>query len=199
MKYEQVKIDSSKILLIIDIIESANIINIGYKEQVGCNMLYITQNMDEICYAELMRVYEESNRKYGEKMYSRFTCPEQILLAEQDLYSYLRSVLNAGGWLAIWEASGCYQSVLRLEPYADGLLITALETALETRNKGHANELLHAVVQYFPQVKIYTHIYADNKISLHLHEKNGFVQVQDYAEFLDGSVSTDAYTYRLTP
>lgn len=162
-------------------------------------MLYITQNMDGISYAELMRVYEESNRKHGEEMYSRFTRPEKILLAEQDLYSYLRSMLNAGGWLAVWEVSGCYQSALRLEPYADGLLVTALETAPETRNKGYANALLHAVVQYFPRVKIYAHIHSDNIISLHVHEKNGFVKVQDFAEFLDGSVSTEADTYMLTP
>lgn len=162
-------------------------------------MLYITQNIDGISYAELMRVYEESNRKHGEEMYSRFTRPEKILLAEQDLYSYLRSVLNAGGWLAVWKVSGCYKSALRLEPYADGLLVTALETAPETRNKGYANALLHAVVQYFSRVKIYAHIYSDNIISLHVHEKNGFVKVQDFAEFLDGSVSTEADTYMLTP
>lgn len=160
-------------------------------------MLLITQDLEYICYSELMRVYEQSNIKHGASKYSRFSSAEQLLSAEQDLYDYLKFVLVSGGWFAAWITSDGYKSALRLEPFKDGYLITALETAQDDRGRGYADALLHNVVSKFSTVKVYAHIYSNNQISIHLHVKNGFVRIKNYAEFIDGSVTTDAYTYML--
>lgn len=160
-------------------------------------MLLITQKMEQIRYAELMRVYAETNREYGKQVYPKSSEAERLLFAEQDLYDYLRFVLMSGGWFAAWKTSDGYQSALRLEPYKDGLLITALETAPEVRLMGYADALLSGIRQNFASSVIYAHIFNDNKISVHLHEKNGFVRIENCAEFIDGTVSYDACTYRL--
>lgn len=160
-------------------------------------MLLLTQRTEDICYSELMRVYEESNIEIGKQKYRNRTANEQILLAEQDLYSYLCFVLDNCGWFAAWTSNGRYQAALRLETYSDGFLICALETAPEARGRGHATTLLRTVIEAMPAIKIYAHIYVDNKISIHIHEKLGFVKVSDSAEFLDGTVSFQAKTYML--
>lgn len=160
-------------------------------------MLLITQEIIAINYSQLMHVYEESIQLNGRKTYPRSSPVKQVFFSEQDLYSYLRFALGSGCWLAVWVESGCYQSAVRLEPYKDGLLVTALETARNVRNKGYAQTLMNAVLQNFSAVKIYAHIYADNKISIHLHEKLGFKQIKKTAEFLDGTVTSDAYTFMI--
>lgn len=162
-------------------------------------MLFITQHIEEISYSQLMYVYEETNRKYGESRYAAFTPAEQLFYAEQDLYSYLQQALKAGGWFAAWVETGKYMSALRLEPYEGGWLITALETVAAHRRKGYANALLQAVTCLFEKETIYSHVFCNHRISMRLHEKNGFVQVKDHAVLLDGTLAGNAYTYMFQP
>lgn len=65
-------------------------------------------------------------------------------LAEEDFREYLSQVFFAaeGAAYFILEEAGRYVSALRLEPYEDGLLLEALETAPEERRKGYAAHLI---------------------------------------------------------
>ena len=98
-----------------------------------------------------------------------------------------------GAVYALWVEDGRYRSALRLEPYEDGLLLEALETAPKYRRQGYAEKLMRAVQEAFPQ-KIYSHVSKRNKASLAIHEKCGFRQVLDYARYIDGSVAHNAIT-----
>jgi len=71
--------------------------------------------------------------------------------------------------------SGRYVSALRLEPYRDGLLLEALETAPEQRRKGFAAALIRAVQCFLEgKTKLYSHVDKRNLSSLKVHEKCGF-------------------------
>lgn len=158
-------------------------------------MLYIATKMQELNFSQLMAVYEEGNRENGERLFSQFSTEEQIFLVEQSVYQYLKEYFFAqkGAVCAVWIANECYVSALRLEPYEDGLLLEALETAPTQRRKGYAEKLIRAVVEQFPQ-KIYSHVSKKNTASLMVHQKCGFVQVLDYAKYIDGSVARNAVT-----
>ena len=96
---------------------------------------------------------------------------------------------------ALWVENGKYVSALRLEPYEDGLLLEALETIPSQRRKRYAQQLIRAVQAQFPQ-KIYSHISKKNTASLMVHQKCGFVQILDYAKYIDGSFVRTAVTLR---
>ena len=95
---------------------------------------------------------------------------------------------------AIWEAEGRYVSALRLEPYRDGLLLEALETAPDQRRKGYGRRLILSVLEQFPGVKIYSHVHKRNLPSLAIHEKCGFRRISEQAVYIDGSVNSRACT-----
>jgi GNAT superfamily N-acetyltransferase len=158
-------------------------------------MLYIATKMQELNFSQLMAVYEEGNRENGEIFYPDLPEGQQLLCAEQSFYEYLREGFFpvSGAVYAIWIENECYVSALRLEPYEDGLLLEALETAPTQRRKGYAKKLIRAVLEQFPQ-KIYSHVSKKNTASLAVHEKCGFVQVLDYAKYIDGSVARNAVT-----
>lgn len=90
--------------------------------------------------------------------------------------------------------AGEYISALRLEPYKDGLLLEALETAPRHRRKGYGYQLLKAVLNAFPDRKIYSHVSKRNVPSLAIHEKCGFRKISDAAAYIDGSVNERAVT-----
>ena len=120
----------------------------------------------------------------------------------QDFEQYWRHEFFsvAGATCAVLEQNGNYISVLRLEPYRNGLLITGLETAPEHRNKGMATTLLRDVIQHFRTsggVRLYSHIHRRNKPSVCVHKSCGFYLLTDHAVFLDGSVSQKYDTYAL--
>lgn len=118
-----------------------------------------------------------------------------MLRAEQAFYQYLAEGFFSvpGAVYAIWQEQGVYISALRLEPYEDGLLLEALETAPAQRRQGYAERLIRAVQGEFPQ-KIYSHVSKKNLPSLAVHKKCGFRQVLDYAKYIDGSVARNAVT-----
>ena len=76
--------------------------------------------------------------------------------------------------IAVWTLEGTYKTALRLEKYADGFLLSGLETAQDARRKGYAYSLLHAVIQEcknLKQCKLYSHVRKSNRASIQLHEK----------------------------
>lgn len=158
-------------------------------------MLYIATKMQELNFSQLMAVYEDGNRENGEVFFPDLSEGQQMIRAEQSFYEYLREGFFSvsGAVYALWVEDGNYVSALRLEPYEDGLLLEALETAPAQRRKGYAEQLMRAVQAQFPE-KIYSHVSKRNVASLAVHEKCGFRQVLDYAKYIDGSVARTAVT-----
>jgi len=163
-------------------------------------MMQIFDNLSQVQYSELMDVYEESNILAGLENYPGEDKYTSRMLAEQDYYQYLSQVFFhiSGSYLVVWMEQGRYISALRLEPYQDGLLIAGIETAPAYRRRGYARRLLTETVSCFTDQRhaiLYAHIFKDNKASISLHETCGFCKFADKATFLDGTMSTQAYTY----
>ena len=142
-------------------------------------MLKVFCQYSELNIPNLLAVYEdtlmESNR-------SRFH-------AEQDFCDYLREDFFRipGSYYAVWCHEGQYVSVLRMQPYEDGFLITGLQTALQARRKGYGTMLISALCD--GNAAVYSHVHRSNHQSLRLHKKCGFTEVLDYGVLLDGTVS----------
>lgn len=161
-------------------------------------MLVVCKKLHQIRFGQLMAVYEEGNRENGQELCPDLSESQQIMLAEQEFYYYLRDVFfkTADAQYYLWEVNGSYTSALRLEPYRDGLLLEALETAPDKRGKGYASSLIRAV-QQLPELggrKIYSHVGKWNKASLAAHQKCGFEIIADRAVYIDGSVNDRCYT-----
>ena len=158
-------------------------------------MLILAKKLHQLNFQQLMDVYAEGNEENGEEMWPGLNREQMLLRAEQAFYEYLAEVFFPvdGAVYAIWEENGVYISALRLEPYEDGLLLEALETAPAERRKGYAEKLIQAVQDAFPQ-RIYSHVSKKNAPSLAVHKKCGFRQVLDYAKYIDGSVNRNAIT-----
>lgn len=158
-------------------------------------MLYLATRLAELDFARLMELYIEGNRENAAEFYPNLPEGQGLLCQEQSFRQYLEEVFFAGSGTvyAIWEEKGIYISALRLEPYEDGLLLEALETAPDFRRKGNAEKLIRAVQAAFP-TRIYSHVSKRNRASLAVHEKCGFSQILDYARYIDGSVARNAVT-----
>ena len=164
-------------------------------------MLLIASGLREISFEQLMKVYFESNQKNG-AIIAPFDTPErQLRLAEDDFYEYLHDAFFPlpGACYAIWQDGGVYRSALRFEPYLDGILLEALETAPQERRKGYAECLIRGVQAYIfakGHAVIYSHVSRKNAASLAVHKKCGFQIFSEYAAYIDGSVDSAAYTMR---
>lgn len=158
-------------------------------------MIILFNKLHKLSFTSLMEVYEESNCQNGKLMNPELPENQQIFNAEQAFYQYLQEGFFSipGAVYAIWEEDGRYVSALRLEPYEDGLLLEALETAPAYRRQGYATRLIREVQRVFPQ-KIYSHVSKSNAASLAVHEKCGFCRVLEYARYIDGSVARNAVT-----
>ena len=159
-------------------------------------MLKVIRSMAELPFGRLMEIYVQSNRETGKQWPNE--CPErQIALAEEAFYGYLRQCFftRPGSLYFIWEEQGQAVCALRCESYADGMLLTALETEPTSRGKGYATQLLNGVLGYLEKGKVYVHIRQDNTASQTVHERCGFVKVKSGARMLDGSYSSDYDTY----
>lgn len=162
-------------------------------------MLRIAQNMSELSFSELMRVYSESNRYNGEELYPDDSNDIQLRKAEDDFYHYLDSVFfrQEDARYFILEENGKYVAALRLEPYREGYLLCALETFPESRRKGYATLLIKLLQDYLSKQRdgiIISHVSKQNKSSLTVHHNCGFQIAKDYAVYLDGSVLHNTYT-----
>ena len=159
-------------------------------------MLKVIRTMAELPFGKLMEIYVQSNQERG-KHWPHESQERQLALAEQEMYGYLRQCFftRPGSCYFIWEAEERAVSAVRCESYADGLLLTALETAPDERGRGYATELLGAVLSYLKPEKVYVHIHRDNQASLSVHLRCGFTKTKSGARMLDGSYSREYDTY----
>jgi len=146
-----------------------------------------------------MIVYQEGNIENGIDRYPLLSPDEQLRNAELDFYHYLDSIFfrQADSFYAIWEVEGAYKAALRLEPYSDGMLLCALETAPAERGKGYATKLISAMQSYLRKQgsgKVFSHVSKRNAVSLAVHKKCGFQIIKDFAVYTDGSVTNNSYT-----
>ncbi len=158
-------------------------------------MLRIITKMQDLPFGQLSQVYAQSLREAAELYYPGRD--DGLLQAEMDMYAYLKDTFFriSGARYCIWEENGCLLSALRLEPYKDGELLTALETHPDYRKMGYAQKLMQAVLKEV-RLDVYSHIDRDNTASAAVHQKCGFEKITNFAVYLDGSVSRKADTYR---
>lgn len=163
-------------------------------------MLIVCEELKDIRFGQLMTVYEDGNLENGQDLYPDLSQPQQLLQAEQDFYQYLQDIFfkTKGARYCLWVVNGAYVSALRLEPYRDGLLLEALETAPNQRKKGYASQLICQVLrlEQLRGRKIYSHVGKWNEASLQTHLKCGFEIISDRAVYVDGSVNDRCYTLR---
>lgn len=154
-------------------------------------MLILADTMRNISFSKLMDVYIEGNMENAEDLWPELSEGQKLFRAEQEFYQYLNEVFfrTPNAVYAIWEEDGKYISALRLEPYREGLLLEALETAPIYRRQGFAEKLMLSVLDKFSDTKIYSHVSKRNLPSLRIHEKCGFRRILEYAAYIDGSVN----------
>ncbi len=159
-------------------------------------MLKIYKCLSQLHFAKLMAVYSEGNAKNAVECYPMEERTVALEKAEQDFYQYLCEDFfgHRGACYCVWQLDESYASALRLEPYRDGLLLEALETKPELRGKGYASALIRAVQNFMEGSTIYSHVHKRNTASLKTHLSCGFQITQEYAVYIDGSVSQYAYT-----
>lgn len=159
-------------------------------------MLKIISAMAELPFGKLMGIYTQTNQECGKK-WPQESQERQIELAEQEVYAYLRQCFftRPGSRYFIWEEQGRLLSAVRCESYADGWLLTALETVPEARGQGYAAKLLTGVLESLGMEKVYVHIRQDNQASLAAHLRCGFIKLKSGARLLDGSYSRSYDTY----
>jgi GNAT superfamily N-acetyltransferase len=162
-------------------------------------MLKIAYRAADLDFGQLCRVYRESIQSSGIQDYPHSSSEEQRFLAEQDFYSFLRCFLKEeAAFYGVWESNGRYMAALRMEPYRDGFLLEGLETDPDVRRKGYASQLLRAVLSSLEgkgKTFVYSHVFKKNQPSVLLHNACGLHKYLDYAVFVDGSVSHDAWTF----
>ena len=159
-------------------------------------MLILARSIRDLSFSRLMEVYTEGNLENAEEFYPDLPEGQKLMQAEQDFYQYLNEVFfrTSGAVYAIWEEQGAYVSALRLEPYRDGRLLEALETAPSRRRQGYGVQLIKAVQEQFSNQRIYSHVGKKNVASLRVHEKCGFRRISEHAAYIDGSVNQRACT-----
>ena len=159
-------------------------------------MLLIAKRLSDLNFSLLMDVYIEGNLEkaadYGEG---------GLLRAEQEFRDYLMEDFfrQKDAFYAVWLESEKYVSALRLEPFMDGWLLEALETAPDRRGSGYARRLISSVLDYMGGERIYSHVSKWNEASLRTHYACGFEVFLDHAVYVDGSVTNRSYTLRFMP
>ena len=156
-------------------------------------MLLIAKRLEELNFSALMDIYIEGNLEKAEEYGDG-----GLLRAEREFYDYLREDFfrQQGAFYAVWTEQGRYVSALRLEPYKDGWLLEALETAPDYRKKGYAKALMIAVLEYMNQSIIYSHVSKRNEAFLRTHYACGFQKHLDHVVYLDGSVTNRGVTLK---
>lgn len=154
-------------------------------------MLHIIKSIRELNFGALMSVYAEGNLENGQDRWPEEPPMRQLQLAEEGFYEYLRyDFFDApGSFYAVWEEKGKWVSALRMEPFQDGMLLEALETAPEHRGNGYAENLIRSVLDRLEPCKVYSHVGKTNAASLRVHEKCGFCRISERAVYIDGSVN----------
>ena len=159
-------------------------------------MLQVYYGMKQLPFAALKQVYSQS--LYLDSLRDYPDRPDALLQAEMDFYRYLQSSFfrTEDARCCVWMEDGQPVCALRLEPYRDGLILTGLETDPAYRGQGYAQKLVGAVLEReCAKVTVYSHIDRDNRASIAVHEKCGFIKMTNFAVYLDGSASDKAFTY----
>ena len=164
-------------------------------------MLIVAKSMKDLSFGKLMEVYTEGNLENAQELWPDEPVGRQLALAEEEFYLYLYQTFfrTQGARYLILQEGGRYVSALRLEPYRDGLLLEALETAPECRRQGHAAALMLAALDYAKGMKIYSHVNKGNVPSLRTHEKCGFDRILEDAVYIDGSADDRCCTFCHNP
>ena len=162
-------------------------------------MLITAKRFCDLSFEKLMQVYREDNRKNGASRWPEEPPERQIALAEEAFRDYLLDVFfrTEEAVYLIWEEARRYVSALRLEPYQDGFLLEALETAPEERRKGYGSALVHQAQAYLcaqGTAPLYSHVSRRNRASLKTHFSCGFQKRLDCARLIDGSVDSRCVT-----
>lgn len=161
-------------------------------------MLEVFDSLKNLNFQMLMDVYAQSNRENAEVYFPQLSEPQGVAMVEQQFYTFLQEVFfkTRDSRYCVWLADGKYVSALRLEPYRDGLLLEALETAPEQRHKGYGCRLMQAALGQIQGKPVYSHVGKRNAASLALHMGCGFEKIQDCAVYINGSVSQNAVTLK---
>lgn len=162
-------------------------------------MLKIARTMNQLNFGALMEVYREGNAENGAEFFPDLPEGLQLIRAEQEFYNYLNECYfdTRGAVYAMWYENDVCVSALRLEPYQDGLLLEALETAPNRRRHGYARALIRAVIAWLGEQgrpRVYSHVSKRNKASLAVHASCGFRKHLDWAVYADGSVMRNSVT-----
>lgn len=162
-------------------------------------MLTLINSASELDISQLMHLYAESLAASGRENYPDLSENLQMIRAEQNFYDFLLDFFHEyNGMYALWTQEGRYCSALRIEQYADGFLLSGLETAPEARRSGCAAALVKAVLDYLLKTdtdKIYSHVDKRNIPSLSLHQACGFKRILEHAVYIDGSVYHSSCTF----
>ena len=162
-------------------------------------MVNIIHKLGQLKFSELMYVYSEANFETGNDRYPNTPIDTQMREVELDFYNYLREVFfcQQNSFYAVLEVNSKYKAALRMEPFKDGWLLCALETAPCERRKGYATSLIEGVLKHmskYGNTKVYSHVSKRNLPSISTHIKCGFSIALDYAVYSDGSVLHTSYT-----
>ena len=157
-------------------------------------------SLEQIRYSDLMELYEESIRFAAKNEYPHEDENAAVFSAQNDFYQYMLQIFfpTKGAFCAVWEVKGRPVSILRMEPYEDGLLLNGLETALDYRRRGYGENLVNAVLAQCG-CKVYSHVRRTNSSSMELHKKAGFSIFMDSCKYLDGSTDPNGVTFVWTP
>ena len=160
-------------------------------------MLQWVRNMRQLPFSQLMQVYVEGNLEKAEEDFGEYPLEVGLRMAEEDFYQYLQEVFfrTPGAIYALWMEKGVCVSALRLEPYRDGVLLSALETAPDHRRFGYGKQLVLSILEELDGKKVYSHVSKTNIASLALHESCGFLRIKESAVYLDGSVNSKCCTF----
>jgi len=164
-------------------------------------MLRLFYQIKDLNFGKLMTLYCESNSLNAQEQYRELDTNTAILRVEEGFYRYLQEDFFRvpDAVYAVWEENGVYITALRLEPYQDGLLLEALETHPEYRNKGFAKRLIQEVLRNLEKqgcTVVYSHISKQNIASLKADLSCGVQRVSEQAVYIDGSVTNRACTMR---
>ena len=145
-------------------------------------MLKIVSKMGQLPFGALMEIYAQSNGEMARGQWPRLGAAEALQRAEMEFYQYLRHDFFTMGdsFYALWEEGGKPVAAARLERWRDGWLLEGLETHPDHRGKGYASGVLQGVLDRV-HLPVYVHVAKGNRVSLHIHEKCGFIRHRDTA------------------
>ena len=163
-------------------------------------MLRVITSFGLLPFEAMMKVYEKTNREQGNLEWPWESADRQLALAEEAMYDYLQDCFfkTPGAAYCLWLEQDRPVSALRWEPYRDGVLLTALETAPAETGKGYATKLLTQALEVLRAKdirKVYVHSHRGNTPSKIVHQRCGFLKASQGARLLDGSYRPDFDTY----